>query len=72
MFLTLEDETGNINVIVWPQVQMRCREALMSAQLLVVKGTLEVREGVRHVIASHLDDQSAALASLNVRSRDFH
>jgi error-prone DNA polymerase len=72
VFLTLEDETGNINVIVWPQVQMRCREALMSAQLLVVKGTLEVREGVRHVIASHLDDQSAALASLNVRSRDFH
>ena len=40
VFLTLEDETGNINVVVWPAVQDRYRQSLMTAQLLLVKGTL--------------------------------
>lgn len=72
VFLTLEDETGNHNVIVWPAIQETCRQALMTAQLLVVKGTLECRDGVMHVIAGHLEDHSAALARLKVKSRDFH
>jgi len=72
VFLTLEDETGNHNVIVWPRVQENFREALMTAQLLLVKGTLEARDGVMHVIAGSLHDYSASLQSLTIQSRDFH
>ena len=71
VFLTLEDETGNHNVVVWTSVQERCRQALMTGQLLVVKGTVESRDGVTHIIAGHLDDQSHALADLGVRPRHF-
>jgi len=72
VFLTLEDETGNHNVVVWPSVQNRCRQALMTARLLVVKGTVESRDGVTHIIAGALEDHSDALQQLNVQSRDFH
>ena len=72
VFLTLEDETGNINVVVWPAVQDRYRQSLMTAQLLLVKGTVESREGVIHVIASTLEDCSGHLTALTVQSRDFH
>lgn len=72
VFLTLEDETGNMNVIVWPGIQERYRQSLMTAQLLLVKGSLESREGVIHVIASALYDCSERLTSLTVSSRDFH
>lgn len=71
VFLTLEDETGNHNVVVWTSVQDRCRQALMTGQLLVVKGTVESRDGVTHVIAGHLDDYSHALAELGIRPRNF-
>ena len=72
VFLTLEDETGNINVVVWPGVQEQFRAALMTAQLLLIKGTVESRDGVTHVIASALYDHSHALSHLAVKSRDFH
>jgi error-prone DNA polymerase len=72
VFLTLEDETGNHNVIVWPAVQERCREALMTSRLLMVTGTLETRDNVTHVIAGSLYDYSHALAALKISSRDFH
>jgi error-prone DNA polymerase len=72
IFLTLEDETGNINVIVWRDVQTRCRSALLDARLLLVKGVLEQRHGVCHVIAGDLIDHSVLLADLAIRSRDFH
>lgn len=72
VFLTLEDETGNINVIVWPAIQERYRQSLMTAQLLLIKGTVESREGVTHVIAGTLEDFSDQLTTLSVQSRDFH
>ena len=72
LFLTLEDETGNINVVVWPSVQEQFRAALMTAQILLIKGTVESRDGVTHVIASALYDHSHALSDLAVKSRDFH
>jgi error-prone DNA polymerase len=71
VFLTLEDESGNHNVVVWPKVQERFRQALMTAQLLLVKGILECRDGVMHVIAGALFDHSHALTELKVKSRDF-
>ena len=72
VFLTLEDETGNINVVVWPSVQEQFRAALMTSQLMMIKGTVESRDGVTHVIASALYDHSRALNDLAVKSRDFH
>jgi error-prone DNA polymerase len=72
LFLTLEDETGNINVVVWRDRQERFRTPLLSARLLLVKGILESRDSVIHVIAGELIDHSAALGSLQSRSRDFH
>jgi error-prone DNA polymerase len=76
MFLTIEDETGNINVIVWKRTQDNFRKPLLTAKLLVIKGTLEianeyVSEPVIHVVAGHLEDYSHRLDELDIKSRDF-
>jgi error-prone DNA polymerase len=72
VFITLEDETGNINVVVWKDVQQRYRQALLAAKLLLVKGVLECQHGVIHIIAGELQDHSHILQELNSPSRDFH
>jgi error-prone DNA polymerase len=72
LFLTLEDETGNVNVVVWRDRQERFRRALLRGQLLLVKGVMESRDSVIHVIAGEILDHSAALGALRARSRDFH
>jgi error-prone DNA polymerase len=72
LFLTLEDETGNSNIVVWPRVQERFRKPLMTSQLLMVKGTLESRDNVIHIIAGALFDYSEHLRELHIKSRDFH
>ena len=63
VFLTLEDETGNSNVVVWQSVQKNCRQALLKAQLLMVKGVVETDGAVVHVIAQELTDCSELLVS---------
>ena len=70
-FVTLEDETGNINVIVWRDTARCQRRPLLNARLLQVRGTLERHEGVIHVLAGRLDDLSHLIDRLSVRSRDF-
>ena len=72
IFLTLEDETGNSNIVVWKSVQQRCRQALLKAQLLMVKGVIETEGSVVHVIAQQLTDCSELLYETEIRSRDFH
>ncbi len=77
IFVTLEDETGNINVVVWHQTQVHFREPLLNAQLLVVKGVLEINAHdsetpVIHLVAGHLQDYTHCLKTLSVNSRDFH
>ena len=59
IFLTLEDETGNSNIVVWTSVQTRCREALLKAHLLMVKGVVETDGNVVHVVAQELTDISS-------------
>lgn len=71
-FLTLEDETGTVNVVVWQALAERQRGALLQARLLHVRGRLQRQEGVIHVIARTLDDRSSWLGALVTRSRDFH
>nr|WP_286009612.1 error-prone DNA polymerase [Salinicola sp. S1-1-2] len=72
VFVTLEDEFGLVNVVVWPQLAERYRRVLLGSRLLRVSGRLEHHEGVRHVIARRLVDLSSHLDGLAVRSRDFH
>ncbi|MGV8960303.1 MAG: error-prone DNA polymerase [Stenotrophomonas sp.] len=71
-FITLEDEHGQINVVVWQQLAERHRRVFLEAQLLLVSGRLEADNGVRHVIARRLEDLTPLLGSLDIRSRDFH
>ncbi|MCH8543049.1 MAG: error-prone DNA polymerase [Alcanivorax sp.] len=73
MFMTLEDETGNTNVVLWQTIQERFRRPLLGGKLLIVTGTVEkTPEGIIHLIAGAVEDMSTALADLNSRSRDFH
>ncbi|MGB1141057.1 MAG: OB-fold nucleic acid binding domain-containing protein, partial [Halioglobus sp.] len=72
LFLTLEDETGNSNVVVWKRTQQQFRQALMSGQLLLIKGVVEQKDGVIHVIAGAMYDYTHELDTLQVSSRDFH
>lgn len=71
-FVTLEDEYGMVNVVVWRDLAEQYRPALMGSKLLQVKGKLEDQSGVRHLIAGHLKDRSDLLDGLDVRSRNFH
>lgn len=71
-FVTLEDEHGMVNVVVWRDIAERQRRALVGAQLLKVSGRLEQENGVRHLIARRLEDVTQLLQGLDVRSRDFH
>lgn len=70
-FVTLEDETGQINLIVWKRVAEDYRPALLNARLLGVAGELQIEGKVIHVIANRLFDHSNLLGDLTVRSRDF-
>jgi error-prone DNA polymerase len=72
MFVTLEDETGATNVIVWRDLSDRQRRELLGSRLMGVYGRVE-REGiVVHLLAGHLVDLSPLLGSLRTHSRDFH
>ncbi|HEV2271680.1 MAG TPA: error-prone DNA polymerase [Steroidobacteraceae bacterium] len=71
-FLTLEDETGQVNIIVWERIGDEFRRALVESRLLEVHGELQRQEGVMHVVARRLIDRSPLLGQLITRSRDFH
>ena len=75
-FVTLEDETGTINVVVWRATAEKYRRELLGATLLAVFGHVERVETsavpVVHLIAARLADHSHLLGELTVPSRDFH
>jgi error-prone DNA polymerase len=70
-FVTLEDDTGNVNLIVWKQVGEAHRRALFDARLLEAEGRLQRQQSVTHVIVERLFDRSRQLGRLLTRSRDF-
>jgi error-prone DNA polymerase len=72
VFVTLEDETGAVNVIVWPAVAKAQRQALLASTLLTVYGVWQAEGDVRHLVAKTLVDHSDLLHGLVARSRDFH
>jgi error-prone DNA polymerase len=71
-FVTVEDETGQVNLVVWRQVAERYRRALLESRLLAVRGRLQAANNVRHVIVDRLDNADALLPALAAGSRDFH
>ena len=76
VFVTLEDETGTVNVIVWPQLKERQRHELTRSRLLAVYGVWqrddETGGQVRHLVAKRLRDLTPLLGQLQTQSRDFH
>jgi error-prone DNA polymerase len=70
-FMTLEDETGMVNVVVWAQVAERQRRVFLESRLLAVEGRMESAEGSQHLIATRLEDLSSLLGGVATVSRDF-
>ena len=72
LFMTLEDETGNVNVIIWPDLLERQRKEILQSGLLAVYGVWQRQGQVQHLIAKRVLDLSAWLGQLQNESRDFH
>jgi len=72
VFVTLEDETGFVNVVVWSAFAEAQRKALIKSHLLAVSGTIQQEDGVLHLVAGRLEDLSDWLGDLSTKSRDFH
>ncbi len=64
-FITLEDETGVANLVVWPKVMEAFRKVIMRARIIDVRGYVQRDEDVIHVVATHLTDRSDALERLS-------
>ena len=72
-FVTLEDEGGTVNVVVWEDVAVRFRKVLVGSRLLAIDGRWEVVDGVQHLIARRLHDLSGLLGQLVTGgARDYH
>ena len=71
LFLTLEDETNNVNVVIWTRVLETFRAAVVQGRLLKIKGILEREASVIHIIAGHVEDLSIYLEHFSLKSRDF-
>jgi error-prone DNA polymerase len=80
MFVTIEDDTGTVNAIVWPSVVESQRQPLLAARLLTLYGRWQRQEGpegdrdgaVMHLVVMKANDHSELLQGLATRSRDFH
>ncbi len=70
-FVTLEDETGTVNLIVKPQIWERFYQTCRTSPAWLVSGRLETCSGVTHVIAERIEDLHQQLQLPNVKSRDF-
>jgi error-prone DNA polymerase len=72
LFISLEDETGSLQVIVWPDIFAANRSTILAARLLAVRGKWQRQNGVSHLLATHFEDLTALLGRLSIDSRDFH
>ncbi len=71
-FVTLEDDTGYLNLIIWEQLAEARRQVLLRSRLMAVTGKLQKQDGVLHLIATQIDDYTSLLGGLTTVSRDFH
>ncbi|HYN23468.1 MAG TPA: error-prone DNA polymerase, partial [Pyrinomonadaceae bacterium] len=72
VFVTIEDETGPVNVIVWKRLFEREIKIVTASKLLAVQGVWQSVDGVMHLLAHKVSDQSTLLGRLATSSRDFH
>ncbi len=70
-FMTIEDETGTANLIVWRRIWERFRRVARLARALVATGLLQRQDGVTHLVVRRLEDITEAVADLRQASRDF-
>mgnify|MGYP001550139007 CR=1 FL=1 len=71
IFVTLEDESGGLNLLIWADLAERQRRVLLGARLLGVVAEIQRAEGVQHLMCRRLEDHSDLLDGLRVVSRDF-
>jgi error-prone DNA polymerase len=72
IFVTLEDETGYVNLVVWSDLAERHRRELLGARLLAVRGQVQKQGSIVHLVARGLEDLTALLGRLATTSHDFH
>ena len=77
IFLTLEDETGAANIVVWPHMFEKARAAVLNGRLLQIEGKLQIEKEVIHLVAERIFDRTGLLTQLSegglkTSSRDFH
>ncbi|MGZ5707150.1 MAG: error-prone DNA polymerase, partial [Usitatibacter sp.] len=72
IFVTLEDETGYVNLIVWNDLADRQRKELLASRLLAVSGEVQRQGRIVHVLARRLEDLTPLLGRLSTTSHDFH
>jgi len=72
IFITLEDETGIANLIIWPPILERFRRTVLGASLIYCKGRLQREEGVIHIVAEDLRDLTPRLRTLSDPTNQPH
>ena len=72
IFMTLEDDTGAINLVIWPHIWKRFRPLVRSAVAVLAQGKIERVSRVIHIMPQKMDDLSKSLRGLMTKSRDFH
>ncbi len=72
MFITIEDETGIANVVVWPKLFEPSRRVVLGASMMAINGRVQREGEVVHLVAQQLFDLSADLSSLAERDGSFH
>ena len=70
--MTIEDETGTANLIVWLSVWEQYRRVGRQALAVIASGLLQKQDGVTHLVVDRLQDLTAQLPRLGPMSRDFH
>lgn len=71
MFMALEDDTGTVNVIIWPSVLEKFRKQFLGASLIGIYGQWQADGGVKHLVAQRAVDLSMMLGALDTHSRNF-
>ena len=71
MFITIEDETGVANLVIWPSLFERQRRIVLSAGMMAARGKIQREGAVVHLVADHLTDLSEDLASVGERDAEF-
>ncbi len=71
VFMTIEDETGVANAVVWPKTLERFRKVVMGARLIVIHGRIQRHEDIIHIVSGRLEDRSDWLALLSEAAADM-